>query len=577
MHSFVRSVLASASGFLLVIILVVAVAAWRLDTQTDIEKHSWLHLDLYGDLPEYNPPAGLSGVLGGGAQTLQSILTSLDMAIVDDRIDGVVLQLSASQGAGGAKLEEIRNAVLRVRESGKPVLAYADNIDLKVIFTAAACDSFFCPPPAYVQCMGLDRAIPHVKEALDKLGVAPQLSVLKEYKSAAQVITRTDLTPEARANAEMILNDFMAMYGEAIETGRGGQPAPLASWMQKALFTSREAQETGIVDRVLYWDELESRFIPSGKELPRIVSGARYAEEDPADLDLGGDQKIAVIHAQGNIGGRKNTVNPVLGLMMGHETINREIERALRDDDVVAIILRVDSGGGESLASDLMGHKVEMASRQKPVIVSMVDVAASGGYMMSYRASHIMADEMTITGSIGSISGKFDMSGFNKKIGLGHSHVSAGANARFMSDDEPFTATEFALYEANHMADFQNWLEGVARAREMEVAEVEELAMGRVFTGRQALANGLIDEVGGLHEAVAAARRLADIETDKELGLWHLPVQQGLVETVLGGPEEELSAAGRWLLYTNIKQDLEMVRHSLVSENWQTINPIFTD
>ena len=577
MYSFVRTALASMSGFLLVIILVVAVAAWRLDTQTDIEKHSWLHLDLYGDLPEYNPPAGLSGVLGGGGQTLQSILTSLDMAIVDERIDGVVLQLSASQGAGSAKLEEIRNAVLRLRESGKPVLAYADNIDLKVIFTAAACDSFFCPPPAYVQCMGLDRAIPHVKEALHKLGIAPQLSVLKEYKSAAQVVTRTDLTPEARANAQMILNDFMAMYGEAIETGRGGQTAPLNTWMQKALFTSREAQETGIVDRVLYWDEMESRFIPSGKELPRIVSGARYAEEDPEDLDLGGDQKIAVIHAQGNIGGRENTVNPVLGLMMGHETINREIERALRDDDVVAIILRVDSGGGESLASDLMGHKVELASRQKPVIVSMVDVAASGGYMMSYRASHIMADEMTITGSIGSISGKFDMSGFNKKIGLGHSHISAGANARFMSDDKPFTAAEFALYEANHMADFQNWLDDVARAREMEVAEVEELAMGRVFTGRQALANGLIDEVGGLHEAVAAARRLADIEPDEELGLWHLPVQQGLVQTVLGGPEEELSAAGRWLLYTNIKQDLEMVRHSLVSENWQTINPIFTD
>ncbi|MDX2472089.1 MAG: S49 family peptidase, partial [Candidatus Krumholzibacteria bacterium] len=250
---------------------------------------------------------------------------------------------------------------------------------------------------------------------------------------------------------------------------------------------------------------------------------------------------------------------------------------ALRDDDVVAIILRVDSGGGESLASDLMGHMVEQASRQKPVIVSMVDVAASGGYMMSYRASHIMADEMTITGSIGSISGKFDMSGFNRKIGLGHSHVSAGPNARFMSDDEPFTAEEFALYEANHMVDFQRWIDDVARARQMSVAEVEELAMGRVFTGRQAVANGLIDEVGGLYEAVAAARRLADIEADEELSLWHLPAEQGLIQTVLGGPEEELSAAGRWLLYTNIKQDLEMVRHSLVSENWQTINPIFTD
>ncbi len=577
MQSFARSLLASFLGFLLVLTLVLGIAAWRLDTQTGIEKHTWLHLDLYGSLPEYDPPAGLTGALGGGAQTLQSVLTNLEMAAVDDRIEGVVLQLSASQGAGNAKLEEIRNAVQRVRATGKPVIAYADNIDLKVIYTAAACDSFFCPPPAYVQCMGLDRAHPHVKEALAKLGINPQLSALKEYKSAAQIITRTDLTPEARANAEWILNDIMATYGEAISKGRGVEAERLYAWMEKALFTTDEAQQAGIVDRVLYWDELEARFIPEGEDHPRIVSGQRYAEEDPADLDLGGDKKVAVIHAQGNIGGRENTVNPLLGVMMGHETINRELERALRDDDVVAIVLRVDSGGGDSLTSDLMGHKVELASRQKPVVVSMVDVAASGGYMMSYRASYILADPMTITGSIGSISGKFDMSGFNKKVGLGHSHVSVGPNARLMSDNEPFTAEEFALFEANHMADFQKWIDDVARARKMTVAEVENLAMGRVFTGRQAVENGLIDELGGLHEAVAAARRLADIESDEETGLWHLPEQQGLVQAVLGGGEEELSAAGRWMLYTNIQQDLDMVRQSLVGANWQTIDPIFTD
>ncbi len=576
MHPFLRTTLAAILGVLIVLAVILGGVAWRLDTETEIQKHSWLHLDLYGDLPEYNPPAGLAGALGGGTQTLQSVLTSLEMAAVDKRIDGVVLQLSAAQGAGNAKLEEIRGAVQRVREAGKPVLAYADNIDLKVIYTAAACDSFFCPPPAYVGCVGLDRALPHFKSGLAKLGIAPQVSALKEYKSAAQVFTRTEITPEARANSEWILNDVMAMYGDAITAGRRVDRDRITTWMETAMFTAAAAQRLGIVDRVLYWDELAERFRQEKDDFPRVVTGERYADEDPEDLDLGGDKKIAVIHAQGNIGGRENTVNPVLGVMMGHETINRELERALRDDDVVAIVLRVDSGGGESLASDLMGHKVELASRQKPVVVSMVDVAASGGYMMSYRASRILANPMTITGSIGSISAKFDMSGFHEKIGLNFSHMSVGPNARLMSEDRPFSPEEFALFSERHETSFQEWIDDVARARGMTVPEVEALAMGRVWTGRQAVDNGLIDEVGGLYEAVAVARQLADIEADTGTTLWHLPAKQGLVKSVLGG-SDDLTAAGRWLLYQTVRQDLEMVRHSLVSENWQVIDAIYTD
>lgn len=577
MHPFLRSILASVLGSLIILSLVLGIVAWRLDSGTEIEKHSWLHLDLYGALPEYDPPAGLAGALGGGTQTLQSVLTNLEMAAVDKRIEGVVLQLSAAQGAGNAKLEEIRGAVQRVRDAGKPVLAYADNIDLKVIYTAAACDSFFCPPPAYVQCVGLDRAVPHVKEGLAKLGISPQVSALKEYKAAAQIFTRNEITPEARANAEWIMSDVMQMYMAAITDGRGVTEEQINGWMQHAMFTAVEAQQMGIVDRVVYWQELSARFKPDGDDYPRLVSGQRYAEEDPDDLDLGGDKKIAVIHAQGNIGGRENAVNPMLGVMMGHETINRELERALRDEDVVAIVLRVDSGGGESLASDLMGHKVELVSREKPVVISMVDVAASGGYMMSYRANYILADPMTITGSIGSISAKFDMSGFNEKVGLEHSHVTLGANARLMDSGRPFSAEEYELFHNRHQESFQEWIDDVARARNLTVAEVESLAMGRVWTGRQAVTNGLIDEVGGLYEAVAAARRLAEVDDDTETGLWHLPEKQDLISSVLGNGSDDLSAAARWMIYSSVRQDMQLIRHSLVSENWQTIDPLFTD
>jgi protease-4 len=570
MRVFLISLAAAITAIVIVFGLVGGLALRKMEAKTEIADHSWLHLDIYGTLPEFDPPSGLAGALtGGDQQTLQSILTNLAMAENDDRIDGVVLQLSASHDAGQGKLEEIRRGVARLRQAGKPVLAYADNIDLDVLHVAAACDSFFCPPPAYIVITGLDTSHPHVKRALAKLGVEPHMSAIKDYKSAAQVITRDDLTPEARANKEWILEEFMELYIEGLEQGRGLSEAQLVAAMERVEILSDEALEMGLVDGVMYWDELSTRFVQEDDEGARLVSGSRYAKEDPKDLGLDGDRKIAVIHAQGNIGGRTNGVNPIMGLMMGHETINRELERALEDEDVAAIILRIDSGGGESLASDLMGHMVEQVGKEKPVVVSMVDVAASGGYSMAYRANWLMADNMTITGSIGSITGKFDMSGLYDKLGINFSHVSRGPNARFYGDDRGFTPEEFAKLEERHNASFMVWVEGVAAHRGLTVDQVTNLGQGRIWTGRQAVANGLIDEVGGLWEAVAAARRLAEIPADTETALWHLPEKQDFLSTLLSGDTEAMAMAGRWLIHRSVRQDLDQVRHSLESGAWQ--------
>jgi protease-4 len=578
MKVFSVSFAAAVLALIVVFALAIGLAAWKLDAKSDIEDHSWLHLDLYGSLPEYDPPSGLAGALtGGDQQTLQSVLTNLEMAIHDKRIDGVVLQLSASNDAGPGKLEEIRRAVARVQAAGKPVLAFADNIDLNVLFTAAACDSFFCPPPSYIHITGLDAGVPHVKRALAKMGIEPHLSAIREYKSAAQIITREDLTPEARANREWMLDEYMDLYIQALTSGRGIDARGLEDIMERMEFLADEAKEAGIVDDVLYWDDFARRFHHDDEDTPRLVSGARYAEEDPADFDLDGDKKIAVIHAQGNIGGRTNGVNPLLGMMMGHESINAELERALEDEDVVAIVLRVDSGGGESLASDLMGHKVHQVGKVKPVVVSMVDVAASGGYSMAYRANWIVADNMTVTGSIGSINGKFDMSEMYEKLGINFSHVTRGPNARFMGSDRGFTEEEFQLFEERHYASFQVWIDDIARHRNMSVEKVESLGLGRVWTGRQAVTNGLTDEIGGLWEAVAAARRLAEIPADTSTELWHLPEKQDLVASLLSGDTEALALAGRWMIYRSVRQDLRQVEQSLEAGAWHTVPPGFVD
>ncbi len=570
MRVFLISLGAAVLALVLVAGITIGLVAMKLDGQTKIKDHSWLHLDLYGSLPEYDPPTGLAGAItGGDSQTLQSVLTNLAMAANDKRIDGVVLQLSGSNDAGRGKLEEIRRGVARVRAAGKPVLAYADYIDLNVLYTAAACDSFFCPPSSYITIVGLDASHPHLKQALKKMGIDPLVSAIKDYKSAAQIVTRDDLTPEAIANKEWMLDEYMDLYLEGLTAGRGIDAGGLDAIMTRAEFLSSEALSFGLVDGVMYWDELSARFMQEKDDTPRIVSGSRYAEEDPEDFDLGGKKKIAVIHAQGTIGGRTNGVNPLLGLMMGHETINAELKRALEDEDVAAIVLRIDSGGGESLASDLMGHMVEVVAGKKPVVVSMVDVAASGGYSMAYRASWIVANNMTVTGSIGSISAKFDMSEMYDKLGISFSHVTRGPNARFMGADRGFTEEEFKNFEERHNASFHVWVEGIAEYRNMTVEKVESLGQGRVWTGRQAVANGLTDEVGGFWEAVEAARRLAEIPADTKTGLWHLPEKQDLLATLLKGDSASLTMAGRWLLYRSVREDMHQVRQSMESGAWR--------
>ncbi len=567
--------MATILALVILVLLSAALLAAKLGSKSDISENSWLHVDLYGEVLEYNPPGGVMSEVtgGGGSLTLQQILENLDKAVVDDRIEGVLFQMSSSHGAGWAKLEEIRGAVARVQEAGKPVLGFADSIDAKTYYLASACDSLYCPPAGYVSFMGFSRISRHVKGTLEKLGISPQVSAIRHYKAAAQLATRYDLSPEAKKNMNWMFDEFWGMFCEALEQDRGLTEVRINELMQYALFTPEEAVEAGLFDRLKYWDEVLDDLKADGEDHLAVVSHERYTEERPEDLDLKGDKKIAVIHAQGNIGGRENGVNPVLGLMMGHGSIVRELNRAVNDDDVAAIVLRVDSGGGESLASDLMGHAVEVASRKKPVIISMVDVAASGGYMMSYRASKIMADPMTVTGSIGSISAKIDLSGWNEKIGITTDQVSKGPNALMQADDRPFTEEELKRFSDNHWADFRAWMDDVAKHREIATTEIDSLCMGRVWTGRQAVDNKLVDALGGQYEAVLLAKKESGIAANEDVTLWHLPEKKDLVATLLGG-DETTDQAVSWTVYRRVRQEANFALDYLSSGQLWIMDPV---
>ena len=556
MKSFFVAFLGALFAIIVLVLLVGSIGGYMAGKQPAIEDRSWLIVEMYGDLLEYDPPGGImSQLVDSDVETLQRILDNLEKAAVDDRIEGVIFKVAAGNSVGTAMLQEIRGAIRRVQDTDKKVLVWAESFDRQDYLLLAACDEVLVPPTAYIGFTGFSSETLHVKRAFDKLGIKPNIHKIKDYKSAAETVIREDMSEPAREMRGWIMDEMWETLLETLAADRGFDEEKIVELMQHAYFTADEALDSGLIDRIAYWDELETELKGADEDALRSVSQGRYAEVLRSKLDLDGDKKIAVIHAQGTIIGRRNDVNPLLGLTMGHESIIAEFRRARLDEDVAAIVFRVNSRGGDALGSDLMGHEVEITVGVKPVVVSMVNVAASGGYHISYRASKIVADPMTITGSIGSISGKFNMKGFYEKLGITFDHVERGPMATIESDLRDFTPEERARFEENHWNGFNDWLRDVAEHRDMSFEDAEKLAHGRVWTGRQAVANGLVDEIGDLKHAIELAGQLAGIPADEQVTVEHFPKQKGLLESLMSGDNAAATAA-RWIVYRTIREDI---------------------
>lgn len=556
MKSFFVAFLGALLAIIVLVLLVGSIGAYMAGKQPAIEDRSWLIVEMYGDLLEYDPPGGImSQLVVSDVETLQRILDNLEKAAVDDRIEGVIFKVAAGNSVGTAMLQEIRGAIRRVQDTDKKVLVWAESFDRQDYLLLAACDEVLVPPTAYIGFTGFSSETLHVKKAFDKLGIKPNIHKIKDYKSAAETVIREDMSEPAREMRGWIMDEMWETLLETLAADRGFDEEKIVELMQHAYFTADEALDSGLIDRIAYWDELETELKSADEDALRSVSQGRYAEVLRSKLDLDGDKKIAVIHAQGTIIGRRNDVNPLLGLTMGHESIIAEFRRARLDEDVAAIVFRVNSRGGDALGSDLMGHEVEITVGVKPVVVSMVDVAASGGYHISYRASKIVADPMTITGSIGSISGKINMRDFYDKLGITFDHVERGPMATIESDLQDFTPEERARFEENHWNGFNDWLRDVAEHRDMSFEDAEKLAHGRVWTGRQAVANGLVDEIGDLKHAIELAGQLAGIPADEQVTVEHFPKQKGLLESLMSGDSAAATAA-HWIVYRTIREDV---------------------
>ncbi len=554
----VQSVLLTVSTVVVIAALVAGGVYLATAKDKKIQDGSWLVLDLYGEVHEYDPPGGpLGAVMGGGALTLQDMLDNLGKAAVDERIAGVIFRISSSNDAGWAKLQELRRAVDKVQDAGKPVHAWADALDVRSLYLAAGCDDVMMPTGGYMTFKGAHMARPYIRAMLDKLGIVPHLHKIQDYKAAAEIIMDTHASEPALENMRWLADDVWETVMNALADERSLSRDQLLELMAYAIFTPTEAQDAGLIDEVVYMQDLEDRLKGEKDTRLRTVGHEQYAKVSWKDAGVKKTgPTVAVVHAQGNIGGRENRIDPLMGVMMGHESIVTELQRCRFDDKVKAVVFRIDSGGGESLASDLMAHEVARLAEVKPVVISMVDVAASGGYYIAYKGTRLLADPLTVTGSIGSINGFFNMRGFYDRIGFNKDGISMGPMAELGTDMREPTAEEWARHTEAHWISFNEWLADVAARRGLEFAAAEKLAHGRTWTGTQAKANGLIDDVGNLDDAVALAAELAELDTDRPPRVVHLPEKQGLLASLTGGGKgagDPVAAALRAALYRGLR------------------------
>jgi protease-4 len=513
-------------GFLVVIPLV-AIMTWGPAVQP-IAKNSAIVLEIGGGMLEFHPAFSAGAFFGKRELTLTDALACIEEASRDSRVKGLVLKIFPS-GAGAAKCEELKEAIDRYRRSKKPVIAFSSVLEGHHYLIACAADSIFMPPAGYVIIPGPSSSAIFIRGTLDKLGIKANIHRIEDYKSAAEMYTEKERTPKSRAMTERLLVDIFEQYVADIATARAcGEDAVLA-WVDRGLFSPERALDNGIIDGIRYWDEVESRF---EEHDVRLVGAQEYLRSKRAAAMLSGP-RIAVIHAQGLITMGESGIDPLNGLTMGSETIIDELRRARDDDGVKAVILRVDSPGGDGIAGDMISREVELASKEKPVVVSMSDVAASGGYEISYRADRIIAMPGSITGSIGSITGKMNMRGLYDKLGVTKDEIGTGSNSLIYSDYRDFSEDEWALVKEEHWAFYTNWIEQIAGFREMSADSVDSLGRGRVWTGKQAAANGLIDEVGDMHRAVAAACELAGIADSSSVVLVHYPRRLTILQEIL--------------------------------------------
>ena len=494
----------------------------------------YLYLNLRGEIPE-QPPAELPSLFERRPAPLRVLVESLDRAAADPKVTSMVLRVSFLD-VGWGRVQELRDAILRFRKSGKPAYAHLEFCGNREYYLATACTKIYAVPTAIMDVTGLRSETVFFANTLKKVGVEAQFEGVGKYKNAPNQFTETGFTPPHREQMEALLDSMYGQYMSGLQTGRNKTAEQVQAIVDNGPYDGQQALKAGLVDELVYENQLRDRL----KDATALAPG-KYAKH-ARGFGIDRRPKIALIYAVGEIVSGESQGGAFGGQVAGSDTVAAAIRDARKDGDVKAIVLRVDSPGGSGTASDVIWREVVLARKSKPVIVSMGDLAASGGYYIAMASDVIVAQPTTITGSIGVFGGKLSLRGTYDKVGLTKEILTRGQHADLFTDYRPWTDEERAKFRSLMVAFYEEFVTRAAEGRKKTYAEIDAVAQGRVWTGSEALAHGLVDRLGGLEVALGIAKERARIDKDQEVNLVVLPERKGLIETILERQEDNSEA-----------------------------------
>lgn len=522
------AVLVSVAGMLLVFVLA--------SRGPSLPRSAVLVLRPGGDIQELAPADVFGQLLGRDINTVRGFVESLARAKDDPRITSVLLLPSTLASPYWGKVQEMRDAVLDFRESGKPIVAFLEFGGDREYYLASAAEHVYLLPTSPLDLTGVATYEIFLRGLFDKVGVEPDFLKIGDYKTAPNQLTERRMTPAHREMTEALNRDMYAQLVRGIAESRGKSEADVRAIVDQGPFVPEEAKRLGLVDDLVYLDEVDDRVpeLREGDRATRWLEGADYRRAGAGSLGFG-RARVAVLYVSGTIVSGRSVFDPLNGALVGSDTIVDELRRIRADRSIRAIVLRVDSPGGSSVASDVIWRELTITREQRPsrpIIVSMSDLAASGGYYVATPGQVIVAQPGTLTGSIGIYAGKLTLGGTLDKLGVTRETVTSGANADIYSPFDRFTPGQRAKVDAFMRTFYDGFVAKVAASRGKTVAEIDAVAQGRVWTGEQAKARGLVDELGGLDVAVRLAKQNAGIPAGDDVELVTYPSRRSFYEAL---------------------------------------------
>ncbi len=580
--TFLASLLGTILGILLLIlIMVAAIISTSSDPEPYVRANTVLEISLVGDIPARAEPDPFEELLSPGTAariSLQGLRNNLRKAAADDNIDAVWVKTN-NVTASWANLEMAYRYFEEYTESGKPLYFSTDDLGLneRSYFLASLADSIFSPPVTGFQFDGFVTQFTFYRPMLEKIGIEPEIFRVGKYKSAVEPFMNESSSPESREQTREILNSASNTFINAVAKRTGKTEDEINDLLNsEPIDRIQFALDNGLIDMFAYEDEVEQIIknrigVDEDRDL-RTISYSRYlrVSAERAGLDVPDtDDQIAVIYTSGMI--LPDIADSPFGSTSGitPKRFKRQLDRAMDNDDVKAIVIHINSPGGAATSSDLLWHYIKQAAEEYPVVVSMGSVAASGGYYMAAGADKILAGQNSITGSIGIFNLLFNAEELmNEKIGIRYETLKTHEYADLFDLTRPFTPNEQRIIQQNIENGYESFLSRVAEARGMTRDEAHEVAQGRVYTGQGALDAGLIDEIGDLHRAIEIAAELAEID---EYTLDVFPKRVDFFERLLSSSDAKLRAVLTGWMPDDLMRTTEEI-HTLMSQpagmNW---------